>query len=40
LRITFTTPNSAGAYTSEWQAYDPQGFAFGDSFFMKIVVSP
>jgi hypothetical protein len=40
LRITFTAPSSVGTYTSEWQAYDPQGFAFGDSFFIKIVVNP
>jgi hypothetical protein len=40
LRITFTAPAGPGTYTSEWQAYDPQGFAFGDSFFMKIVVGP
>jgi len=40
IRITFTAPSGAGTYISEWQAYDPQGYAFGDSFFMKIAVSP
>jgi hypothetical protein len=43
IRITFTAPGSNGTettYTSEWQAYDPQGYAFGDSFFIRIKVSP
>lgn len=40
LEIVFTAPLNAGTYVSEWQAYDPAGLAFGDSFFVKIVVSP
>jgi len=40
LRIIFTAPTASGAYTSEWQAFDPQGNAFGDAFFIKIVVTP
>jgi hypothetical protein len=40
LRILFTAPADAGSYVSEWQAYDPNGIPFGDSFFIKIVVQP
>jgi hypothetical protein len=40
IRITFIAPTIPGDYVSEWQAFDAQGIAFGDSFFMKIVVSP
>jgi len=38
IRVVFTAPTSSGIYTSEWQAFDPQGNAFGVSFFMKISV--
>lgn len=38
LRIFFTAPQEAGVYVSEWQAFDPNGIPFGDSFFIKIVV--
>lgn len=40
LRIVFTAPPEAGIHISEWQAYDPDGNPFGDSFFMKIMVQP
>ncbi len=40
LRITFTAPTAEGTYESSWQAYGPDGIAFGDPIFMKIVVSP
>lgn len=40
LRIEFTAPAEAGTYVSEWQAYDPEGNPFGDSFYIKIVVQP
>jgi hypothetical protein len=40
LRIQFTAPAEAGTYVSEWQAYDPSGIPFGDSFFIKIIVQP
>lgn len=40
LRITFTAPTVEGTYESAWQAYGPDGIAFGDPIFMKIVVSP
>ncbi|NOH13840.1 MAG: hypothetical protein HND51_19535 [Chloroflexi bacterium] len=38
LAIIFTAPNSPGTYRSAWQAYDPEGNAFGDPFFMEIQV--
>jgi hypothetical protein len=40
LRIVFTAPTSEGTYESAWQAYGPDGVAFGDPVFMKIVVIP
>ena len=38
LRILFTAPTIAGIYESAWQAYDPDGIAFGDPIFMKVIV--
>ena len=38
LQIIFTAPNEPGTYRSAWQAYDPQGQAFGDPFFIEIQV--
>jgi len=40
LRIIFTAPTVEGSFESAWQAYDPEGIAFGDPVFIKIVVSP
>jgi hypothetical protein len=40
IRIVFTTPFEEGAYESIWQAFDPNGIAFGDPIYMRIVVSP
>jgi hypothetical protein len=40
LRILFTAPQEAGEYVSEWQAFDPSGIPFGDSFFIKIDIAP
>jgi hypothetical protein len=40
LRILFTAPQAAGEYISEWQPFDSNGIAFGESFFIKIVVGP
>ena len=40
LRITFTAPLDAGTYQSAWQAFNPDGAAFGDAIFMTINVSP
>lgn len=40
LRIVFTAPTSAGSYQSAWQAFAPDGSAFGQPFFIQIVVQP
>jgi hypothetical protein len=40
LRIEFIAPNEAGTYRSAWQAYNPDGIAFGDPFYIEFVVSP
>jgi hypothetical protein len=38
IRILFISPQIAGEYVSEWQAFDANGLPFGDSFFIKIIV--
>jgi hypothetical protein len=38
IQINFTAPAAAGDYDSSWQAFDPEGNAFGDKVFMKITV--
>jgi hypothetical protein len=40
LRILFTAPSDAGTYNSAWQAFGPEGTAFGDTIYIQIVVSP
>jgi hypothetical protein len=40
LRILFSSPTVEGTYDSAWQAYGPDGIAFGDSVFIKVVVTP
>jgi len=40
LRILFRAPSEPGTYHSAWQAYNPQGEAFGDPIYIEIVVSP
>ena len=40
LHILFTAPTIEGTYESAWQAYGPDGIAFGDPIFMKVIVSP
>jgi len=40
LRILFTAPQQEGDYVSEWQAFDPNGIQFGESFVIKITVHP
>lgn len=40
LRILFTAPLEAGTYQSAWQAFSPDGSAFGDAVYMTILVSP
>jgi len=39
LSILFLAPTEAGAYRSEWQAVTPDGALFGDTVYIKIVVS-
>lgn len=38
IRMIFIAPEEPGNYRSAWQAYDPDGNAFGDPFFIDIVV--
>jgi len=38
LRMEFTAPLEPGKYFSEWQAFDARGIAFGESFFIKVIV--
>lgn len=38
IRILFTAPSESGTYQSAWQAYNPQGQAFGDPVFIQVVV--
>jgi len=38
LRILFTAPLVIGAYQSAWQAFAPDGTAFGDAVFIQIIV--
>jgi len=40
IQITFTAPFEEGLYESAWQAFDPNGFPFGDLIYMRILVSP
>jgi len=39
LRINFTAPTIEGTYQSAWQAYGPDGTAFGDPVFMQIIAA-
>lgn len=38
ITIIFIAPNEEGVYQSAWKAIDPQGNAFGELFYMEIVV--
>jgi hypothetical protein len=38
IRIEFIAPAEEGKYRSAWQAYNPDELAFGDSFYIDIVV--
>jgi hypothetical protein len=40
LQINFTAPFEDVVYESAWQAYDPNGLAFGDLIYIRILVSP
>lgn len=39
LKINFLAPQEVGTYQSAWQAFAPDGSAFGDAVYMTIVVS-
>jgi hypothetical protein len=38
IRIVFTAPSEPGIYTTAWQAFNADGFSFGDPVFMEIIV--
>jgi hypothetical protein len=38
IEIVFTAPFAEGVYESAWQAADPNGTAFGDPIYIRIVV--
>ena len=41
IRLIFLAPSEANVYRSAWQAYNPQGDAFGDPIFIEVnVVNP
>jgi hypothetical protein len=39
IRILFTAPQEPDTYRSEWQAFDPGGNPFGDSFYIEFTVT-
>jgi hypothetical protein len=39
IRVIFTAPATPGTYQSQWQAYGPDGIAFGDPVYIQITVS-
>lgn len=40
IQITFTAPFEEGVYETAWQAFDPNGLAFGDPIYMRILATP
>jgi len=40
IQINFTAPFEEGTYESAWQAFDPNGLAFGNLIYIRIIVSP
>lgn len=40
IQILFTAPFTDGEYESAWQAFDPNGAAFGDPIYIRIVAVP
>jgi hypothetical protein len=38
IRIEFKAPAEAGNYRSAWQAFNSEGIAFGDPFYIDIIV--
>jgi len=39
IRVVYTAPDEPGSYRSAWQAFDPNGNPFGDTFFIDIIVA-
>lgn len=39
IRMIFTAPGEPNTYRSAWQAFDPQGEAFGDPIFIEVNVT-
>jgi hypothetical protein len=39
IQIIFTAPFEDGVYESAWQAYDPNGKAFGDPIYIRVTVA-
>jgi hypothetical protein len=39
IRIIFTAPSEPNTYRSAWQAFNPQGEAFGDPIFIEVTVA-
>jgi hypothetical protein len=39
IRMIYSAPTEPGTYRSAWQAHDPHGEAFGDPFYIEIVVA-
>ena len=40
LRLVFTAPADAGSHQGAWQAFTPDGIAFGEAVYVQIVVTP
>jgi hypothetical protein len=40
IQIFFTAPFEEGIYETAWQAFDPNGFPFGDLIYMRILATP
>lgn len=40
IQIIFTAPFEEGVYETAWQAFDPNGFPFGDLIYMRILATP
>ena len=40
IQIIFTAPFEEGVYETAWQAFDPNGFPFGDPIYMRILATP
>jgi len=40
IQIIFTAPFEEGVYESAWQAFDPNGFPFGEPIYIRILATP